>query len=448
MASVTVLAPTGTLGYGFDSAAFERGMALGPDAIAVDAGSTDPGPHYLGSGEPLVSRYSANREITHMLMAGRREGIPVIIGSAGGSGSKAHVDWTVDIVQEIARENDLQFKLARIYADVPKTRVQRALERGEVRDFEAGLELTTNALAETTNLVAQMGYEPIAEALDQGADVIVAGRACDDCVIAAHPLFRGADAALAVHMGKILECGAFSAEPFGMDVMMGFVNSDYFEVEPGSSKRRASIASVAAHSLYERENPFLQAGPGHRLDLSQCHFEQVNQRRVRVRGAQFLKDEACSVKLEGVRQVGFRTICVAGVRCPTMIERIDDILDDVQRETLAYFGDDSLKLVCHVYGRDGVMGRLEPERRIASHELGLIIEATAARQDLARGACHHASGGLLHYSYKGQFNTSGNLAFLYSPSEIDSGPAYEFSVYHLMKVDSPGELFPIHLEKV
>lgn len=448
MASITVLTPTGTLGYGFDHAAFARGIASEPNVIAVDAGSTDPGPHYLGSGDPLVSRYSTKLELTQMILAGLRGRIPVVVGSAGGSGSKAHVDWTADIVQEIARENHLSIKLARIYADIPKTRVERALAAGEVRDFEANFQLTPEILSQTTKLVAQMGYEPIMEALSHGADVVIAGRACDDCAIAAYPISRGADPALAIHMGKILECGAFSAEPFGMDVMLGFLNRNAFELEPGSGGRRASVASVAAHSLYERENPFLQAGPGHRLDLSRCHFEQVGERRVRVTGAEYLKDDDYWVKLEGVRQVGLRTICIAGIRCPTMIERIDGILDDVRCSTLAYFNDASLRLTYHVYGRDGVMGALEAAPDITSHELGVVIETIASNQDLARAACHHASGALLHHSYPGQFNTSGNLAFLYSPSELDAGPAYEFSVYHLMKVDSPTELFPIHWENL
>ena len=52
-----VLTPTGTLGYGFGAEAFERGHGPGPDVIAVDAGSTDPGHYYLGAGKPLVSRY-------------------------------------------------------------------------------------------------------------------------------------------------------------------------------------------------------------------------------------------------------------------------------------------------------------------------------------------------------------------------------------------------------
>ena len=177
MKPITVLTPTGTLGYGFGAEALARGMSLSPDVIAVDAGSTDPGPHYLGSGEPLVSRFSIKRELTDLLLAARTARVPLVVGSAGGSGSRAHVDWTVDIVREVAREQDLRFRLAWIYADVPKTRVTQALSRGEVDDFEAGFPLTPQIIEETDALVAQMGYEPIAAALDDGADVVIAGRA-------------------------------------------------------------------------------------------------------------------------------------------------------------------------------------------------------------------------------------------------------------------------------
>lgn len=445
---IVVLTPTGTLGYGFGAEALKRGMSLKPDVIAVDAGSTDPGPHYLGSGEPLVSRISIKKELTQLIAASRAARIPLIVGSAGGAGCRAHVDWTVEIVREIAREERRNFSLAWIYADIPRERAKAALDRGEIVDFEAGFDVRPKDLDETVALVAQMGHEPICAALDRGADVIIAGRACDDSTIAAFPIWRGADLALSVHMGKILECGAFSAEPFAMDVMLGTVHADHFVLEPGSLERRASIKSVAAHSLYEREDPFLQGGPGHELDLSGCRFTAIGDRQVRVEGARARATPDYFVKLEGARRAGFRSISVAGIRCPTMIARIDGILEQARRNALDYFAPAEIKIGFHVYGRDGVMQRLEPRRYDLSRELGLVIDVTADSQVLAHSACHQISGALLHWHYPGQFNTSGNLAFPYSPSELDAGPVYEFSVYHLMKAASPAELFPVHMEKV
>jgi len=443
---ITVLAPTGTLGYGFGAKALERGMSMKPGVIAVDAGSTDPGPHYLGSGEPLVSRISMKKELTQLIEAGRKARIPVIVGSAGGSGSKAHVDWTVAIVREIAREHGLKLKLAWIYSDIPKERARAAIRAGEVKDFEAGYDLTEKDIDETVTLVAQMGHEPICAALDQGAEVIIAGRACDDSTIAAFPIWKGGDLGLAIHMGKILECGAFSAEPFAMDVMLGTLHEKSFVLEPGSLDRRASIKSVAAHSLYEREHPFMHGGPGHELDLSACSFSSVGDRQVRVEGARAVVTPDYYIKLEGARRMGYRSISIAGVRCPTMIARIDEILEQARRNAIEYFAPADLKIGFHVYGRDGVMQRLEPKRNEVARELGLTIDVVADNMELAHAACHQISGSLLHWHYPGQYNTSGNLAFPYSPSEIDAGPAYEFSAYHLMKVKSATELFPVHME--
>lgn len=447
MSAITVLTPTGTLGYGFGDEALARGMSLNPAVIAVDAGSTDPGPHYLGSGKPLVSDVSIKRELTSLIRAGQKAGIPVIVGSVGGAGSGVQVDRTAALVREIAKENGLKLKLATIRSDIPIERAKRAVASGEVIDFEAGHPLTQEALDETVTLVAQMGHEPICEALDAGANVIIAGRACDDSVIAAYPIWKGADPALAIHMGKILECGAFSAEPFAMDVMLGTIHEDSFVLEPGSTGRRASVKSVSAHSLYERENPFKQGGPGHEIDLTGCSFEQLGDRQVRVKGAKLTETEDYYVKLEGARLAGYRSISIAGIRCPTTIAALDGILDQLKSRAVDYFAPSSISIQFHVYGRDGVMKELERDKAL-QREVGFVIEVTAASQELAHAACHQISGAMLHHHYEGIINPSGNLAFPYSPSDLDVGPVYEFSAYHLMKVDSPTELFPVSIEEL
>jgi len=443
--TITVLTPTGTLGYGFGAEALARGMALGPQVIAVDAGSTDPGPSYLGSNEPLVSDFGIRRELRQLITAAHQAGIPVIVGSAGGAGTGAQVDRTVALVRDIVAELGIRRKLAFIYSDIPIERAKAAVRAGEIIDFEVGAPLTEAMLDDTCNLVAQMGHEPICAALQAGADIIIAGRACDDSVIASYPIWRGADPALAIHMGKILECGAFSAEPFAMDVMLGTIHDDHFVLEPGSIDRRASVKSVAAHSLYERENPFSQGGPGHIINLSDCAFEQINQRQVKVTGARLSETEAYYIKLEGARLAGYRSICIAGLRCPSLASAIEHLLEEIRAKTLDYFAPQPLTITFHLYGRNGVMKVLE-QAPPSGHELGLLIDVVADSQEIAHAACHYISGGLLHYHYPDVINPSGNLAFPYSPSDLDTGPHYEFSAYHLMKVASPTELFPVHFE--
>jgi hypothetical protein len=233
-----------------------------------------------------------------------------------------------------------------------------------------------------------------------------------------------------------------------MDVMLGTVADDHFVLEPGALERRASIKSVAAHSLYERENPYTHAGPGHQLDLSKAKFEEISDRQVRVEGARIQNTGEFYVKLEGARKIGYRTICIAGVRCPTMVANIGTLLETAREKTLSYFAPEPVRITFHVHGRDGVMQKLEPKTSTQSHELGIVMDVVAPSQELAHAACHHLSGTLLHMHYPGIFNTSGNLAFLYSPSELDAGAVYEFSIYHLMKAASPTELFPVHMEKI
>jgi hypothetical protein len=449
MQPLTILAPTGSLGYGFDPEGFARAMTFKPALIGVDAGSTDPGPYYLGTGETLCPRIAVERELEIMLRAGLQAGIPVMVGSCGGAGTDRQVAWTANIVRELARRHGWHFRMATISAEIPAETAVAALQGGKITDFEAGFMPTEADIRASSRVVAQMGPEPFIAALRQGAQVVLAGRSVDDAILAALPIMRGYDPGLATHMGKILECGAFCAIPFAMDVMLGTLDSDGFVLEPGGLGRRCTTASVAGHSLYEREDPYSQRGPGGRIDMRQTRFTQLDDRRVRVTGTRFVPERPYRIKLEGARQLGYRTLCVAGIRCPTMIQRIDEILADVRKRTETYFaGEPSYTLLFQVYGKNGVMGALERWPGPPAHELGLVTEVIAPTQEQAHGICHVTTGTLLHYSYEGVKNNAGNLAFLHSPSEIDAGPTYGFSLYHLMEVDDPTALFPVHMEEV
>ena len=96
---------------------------------------------------------------------------------------------------------------------------------------------------------------------------------------------------------------------------------------------------------------------------------------------------------------------------------------------------------------NGVMGDLEPVKTPA-HELCIIIEVAAATQAIATAMCGKTRTQLMHAPYPGRIATAGNLASPFTPLEIPLGEACEFNVYHLMKVDSPTALFPIHYEEI
>ena len=89
---ISLISPTGALGMGFLDESLERGIALKPDVIACDAGSTDSGPFYLGSGIPKMSHSAILHDLRRLLQARDRLKVPLIIGSCGTSGIDSAVD--------------------------------------------------------------------------------------------------------------------------------------------------------------------------------------------------------------------------------------------------------------------------------------------------------------------------------------------------------------------
>jgi len=448
---IRILTPSGMLGYGFPVDHFKMGLALKPHAITIDSGSTDSGPQKLGLGEMTCSREAYVKDIEVLLEGQRAAKVPLLISSAGGDGTNLHVDVFRDIIVEIAQRRGWRFKLAKIYSDVDKGHIARELKAGRIEPLGPVPPLDPREIDAATVVVAQIGAEPFVKALDEneGVDVIVSGRAYDPSPTAAMAIRAGFDPALAWHMGKIMECGALCAEPVGRNVM-GWLRRDHFEIEPLNPAERCTTASVAAHTLYEKTHPFLLAGPGGTLDLSNCRYEQVSDRRVRVSGGKFIPAVPYTVKLEGAKTAGWRSIFIAGARDPIFIAQIDEILAKVLAATRAYFKEvpeETYRIIPHLYGKNGVMGELEPVKTPA-HELCIIVEVAAATQSLATAICGKARTALMHSPYPGRIATAGNLASPFTPLEIPLGQACEFNVYHLMKVDSPTALFPIQVEEI
>jgi hypothetical protein len=398
-----------------------------------------------------VDRKATYRDLSFMLKAGRDLKVPVLVGSAGGSGAEPHLQWTREIIKEIAGEAGLSFKLALIHGEIDKGLVLRAFEAGQISPLPPVGPLTREEIVESAHIVGQMGMEPFIRALEAGAEVILAGRSYDPAMFAALPIMQGFDPGLAVHMGKILECAAIAAVPgSGGDCMMGYLREDHFLLEALNPARRCTPTSVGAHTLYEKSNPYLLPGPGFILDLRATRFEAYNERMVKVSGSR-LTPTPYHIKLEGSRRVGFRTISIAGARDPIFIREVDQIIEEARRRVEENFSDipkEKYRLLFHLYGKSGVMGRLEPQKEVTSHELGIVIEAIADSQELANTICGFARATMLHYGYPGRISTAGNLAFLYSPSDIMMGAVYQFSVYHLIKVEDPCALFPMEIREI
>ena len=182
------------------------------------------------------------------------------------------------------------------------------------------------------------------------------------------------------------------------------------------------------------------------LDTSGCTYEQVDARSVKVMGSTFVPSTRYTVKLEGVELAGYRTITIGGIRDPGLISQIDAYLDELKknlrrRAESVGFTEADYEVVFRIYGKNGVMREKEVVSESGSHELAIIIDVVAETQEKAHSILFMARHLLLHTDFEGRLCISGNVAFPYSPSDIDTGPVYRFNVWHLLTVDDPLEPF-------
>jgi hypothetical protein len=298
-----------------------------------------------------------------------------------------------------------------------------------------------------------MGPEPFMEALDNGAQVILAGRASDPAPWAAAAIRAQLPPAPAWYAGKMLECGATPSIPKGHDCLLVTVREDGVECEPMNPIRRCTPLSIANHSLHENSSPIHHIEPGGMLDTSDCRFEALSDRAVRISGMRWTPASQYTVKLEGVEFAGHRCISICGTRDPLLIARLPLFLEEVRgivREKAAAFGaaPESYSLIIRTYGLDGVMGAREPVQQVAGHEVGFVIEVIAETPEIAAAVLGIARTNMLHTDFPGRLCREGNMAFPFSPSDIPVGPVYHFSIHHVLELDDPSEIFPITYEQI
>lgn len=453
MKELRLLSTTAILGYGFPEASLAAGMARKPDLIGADGGSVDPGPYYLGAGKAFCSDPAMLRDLRLMIRAGVTAGVPVVVSTAGGAGGAPHVDNIVKMVRTIAREDGLSFKLAIIHSEQDRNEVARWVDQGRVKALGGRPELDRETVMRSARIVGAMGPEPYIEALDAGAQVIISGRSTDPAPWAAAVLRAQLPAAPAWYAGKMLECGAEPALPKKEDCLFVTVGEDFVECEPTNPIRRCTPMSVANFSLHENASPIHHVEPGGLLDTSDCVFTPVTDRAVRISGMNWVPAEKYTVKLEGVELTGYRSISICGTRDPVLIGQIDSYIAKVREivaEKTTDFGVEpsSYQLSFRIYGRDGVMGAREPVKEIRSHELGFVVEVIAPTQQEANAVIAIARTTMLHSDFPGRLCKEGNMAIPFSPSDIEAGPHYRFTLYHVVEPKTPTELFPIEYEMV
>ena len=457
MIETRVLSASGQIGSGFMESSFARGIGLAPHVIGCDAGSTDAGPYYLGSGKPHFPRAGVKRDMRLMMLGRQQLGVPLVIGSCGFAGGDAGVDWMLDIVREIAREEGLRFRLATVRSEQDKDYLKRSLREGRIKPLNPAPQISEAVIDRSAHIVGMMGHTPIAAAVEGGADVILCGRATDTSLFATVPLMRGAGAGPAWHAAKILECGtAATVIRKRPDSIMAWVRDDHFDIEPMDPDSQCSPQSVASHTLYENADPFLITEPDGTIDCRGSRYEALDERRVRVSGSRFIPSGHTTIKLEGAERVGCQSIIVAGVREPYILRQLDSWLDEMRERFKVRVAEihggqvksDEYDIHVRVYGRNGVMGALEPVVGWTGHEVGLLFTITAPDEvtvdSIAKTFAHFA----LHYPIPEWGGLISGLAFPMSPAHVNRGEVFRFNLNHVVVPNDPLEMFRMEMEEV
>ncbi|NVH74073.1 DUF1446 domain-containing protein [Paraburkholderia sp. JPY432] len=451
MQSLKIICPNGHLGFApLKPESFELGVRAAPHYIAADSGSDDVGPGPLGSDTSTSPLAWQTQDLEAMLLASRRLGVPMIIGSAGDTGTNSRVDRYLAIIRELAAKHRLApFRLGWFYSDVPKDRVAAAMREGsEVAGLDGRPALTEAELEATERIVAVAGVHPYIKLLEAGADVIIGGRSSDCAIFAAPAIRHGFPEALSYYLGKVLECASFCAEPYGAkETVLGEITRDDVRVTAMHPAQRCTVASVAGHAMYERSNPFHEYVAGGLLDMTDCRYDQFNERTTRVTGPRFVPAETFRVKLEGSGKVGERYVGLVGIRDPYSIANVDAVIGWARQQVRERFGDTGYELHYTVYGRDGVMGELEPKRAEPAHELAILVQGVAPTAHMAEEVCLTGSRQMFYARLPEVQGTAGSVAFPLD-EVIRASPAYRWTLNHTLEVKDGLELFPTFVEPI
>lgn len=438
-----VFVPCGALGSGIAEESFAKGMELRPDIISCDAGSTDSGPYYLGTGKGKYARNSVKHDLQLIITAAQRAGIPVTIGSASTCGTDSGVDELAVICKEICEEENIHAKVTLIYSEQDPVELKKRLGDGRIAPLLAAPEIDAAVLDSCTHIVGLAGVEPFIKALKEGADIVICGRSTDTAVLAALPVMKGCDEAAAWHGAKVCECGGLcTTDPMSGGVFLT-VTDKGFIVEAVGETGECTPYSVSAHLLYENSDPIHLVEPGVEIDVSQAHYQQLENGRVYVEGAKLQRSKQYTMKLEGAGPNGFQTVILVGIRDRDVmrapmewIKKISEFMEKRFRN----LGVDRSKFSYSIrpYGYNAVYGGSVPEGYVPN-ELGLLLVVTAESQEIATQTAKLFNPYMLHYPMRTDAQLP-SYAFPFSPSEMERGQIYEFKLNHVVMVDDPLEL--------
>ncbi len=444
MKTCKILMPIGSLGGGINPEAFENGLSMKPDVIAVDAGSTDSGPAYLANGMCKYSRAMLKNDLEICVVGGKKLGIPVFIGTCGTCGTDNMVDLSAEIVEEIYREKGYIGRIAKIYSQQDSKVLKKKFDEGKIHELEGAPAIVKETFDECTNIVALMGSEPFIKAYEEGADVVLCGRTTDTAIMAALPIKMGCDVGAAWHGAKTVECGSQCTDDTDAKGVFLTVDEKGFLVTTLLPNAHCTPYSVSAHMLYENADPYRLTEPAGTVLTNEAVYTQVDEHSVYVTGSKFEHAKQYTMKLEGACITGYQTISLVGIADRAVMADPDSWIKNISEYVDAYIhklgiSSEDYSFNFKAYGYNAVIDGPVPVGTPAPREIGMLLTVTAKTQDLATQISKVFNPYLLHFPVDRNAQLP-SFAFPFSPAHIPRGATYEFKLYHIVDTNNPFEL--------
>jgi hypothetical protein len=271
-------------------------------------------------------------------------------------------------------------KVAVVRGDDVFDRLDSFLARGyEMRDMDTG-EALSSIRSRILSANAYIGAFPLAEALDKGADVVIAGRSTDTALTLApmvHKFGWKADdwdkLAAGTIAGHIIECGAqcsggncqvdWESIPNMADIGYPIVEADadgsFTVTKHASAGGRVSMDTVKEQLLYELGDPGNYITPDCVADFTSIQLSDTGPDRVRVSGIKG-GPRPPTLKLSISFTNGWKAIGTLVYSWPRALQKAR-VADRVVRERLDTLGLRFDEIYTEFFGVNACLGPVAPE---------------------------------------------------------------------------------------
>ena len=135
--------------------------------------------------------------------------------------------------------------------------------------------------------------------------------------------------------------------------------------------------------------------------------------------------------MEGSGKIGERYIGIAGIRDPYSIENIDRVIGWAKQQVKEIFGESGYELHYTIYGKNGVMGDLEPVKEIRSHELCVVCQGIAPTKKMAEELTMIGTRQIFYARLPEVKGTAGTAAFVVD-EVLPASPGYRWTLNHVI----------------